>query len=335
MTRISVSAPGKAVIAGEYAVLFGAPALVTAIDRRATVHITESADRFHRVSVPGLADGTWRFHAESGGRIVWQDEVTGGLLGLFECAWRHCAGHSTMPVSIEIDTQAFFDPQTGRKFGLGSSAAAAAALAAALVPASGDGREIWPLARRIHRDFQQGRGSGVDIAASVFGGTLAYRMQDERPPRSLAWPRGLYSRFVWSGKSADTREKLHKLDEQSERQPAALVASAENVARAWDEGDPGGIIDVLNQYVTVLTQFSEALDLGIFDAGHGELLAVAESCNAVYKPCGAGGGDIGVVMAESVDAVEDFCNAVARRGFSMPGLERDPLGLTMLEEDGS
>ena len=92
MTRIRVSAPGKAVIAGEYAVLFGAPALVTAINRRAEVRIVESADRYHHVSVPGLADGCWRFHCGPGGRVDWQDEVAGGLLDLFECAWRHCAG---------------------------------------------------------------------------------------------------------------------------------------------------------------------------------------------------------------------------------------------------
>jgi phosphomevalonate kinase len=35
----AASAPGKLILTGEYAVLFGAPALVMAVDRRATVQI--------------------------------------------------------------------------------------------------------------------------------------------------------------------------------------------------------------------------------------------------------------------------------------------------------
>ena len=37
MDRIEVSAPGKLILFGEYAVLFGAPAAVAAVDRRAVV----------------------------------------------------------------------------------------------------------------------------------------------------------------------------------------------------------------------------------------------------------------------------------------------------------
>ena len=333
MTGICVSAPGKAVIAGEYAVLFGAPALVTAINCRATVRIVASDDRFHHVSVPGLADGRWRFQPAPGGRIEWHDDVVESLFDLFEYAWRHCAGESAEPVAIEIDTRAFFDSQSGVKYGLGSSAAATAALTAALISMHGDNREAWPLAKRIHRDFQQGRGSGVDVAASVFGGLQAYRMADADPPHRLAWPRTLHSRFLWSGTAADTRDKLKKLSAQGNIQPAALIDSAEAVASSWDVGVAGGIIEALRRYVTVLSQFSDALDLGIFDAGHGALLALAKALDVVYKPCGAGGGDIGVVLAESDEAVVEFCEQAARSGFTVPGLERDPQGLSRLEED--
>ena len=335
MTRVCVTAPGKAVIAGEYAVLFGAPALVAAINRRATVRIAASPDRYHRVSVPGLADGRWRFHAEPGGRIDWRDEVVGGSLDLFACAWRHCEAGLAAPVSIEIDTQAFFDPRTGSKFGLGSSAAVAAALAASLRSPGDDTSAVWPLARKIHRDFQAGSGSGVDIAASVFGGILVYRAADREPPRTLAWPRGLHSRFLWTGKAADTREKLRKLGEGSNGKVAALANTAEKAATAWVTGDAGGILAALDGYVDELARFSDALDLGVFEAGHGELLALAKAGDVVYKPCGAGGGDIGVVMSESVEAVETFCTSAAKLGFAIPGLEVDPHGLTIVEKDRS
>ena len=55
MTTIRASAPGKLFLLGEYAVLEGAPAMLTAVDRRVTVQITTS-DRW-RVTAVGLPGG--------------------------------------------------------------------------------------------------------------------------------------------------------------------------------------------------------------------------------------------------------------------------------------
>lgn len=80
---------------------------------------------------------------------------------------------------IEIDTTAFFDSQDGRKQGLGSSAAAAVLLTAALFQLSGREpllarEEVIRAAIAAHRDANGGRGSGYDIATSALGGVIRF-----------------------------------------------------------------------------------------------------------------------------------------------------------------
>jgi len=67
---VSASAPGKVVIAGEYAVLDGAPAICMAVNRRAHVSITTSDIDHHSVLAPGFSESAGRFTAV-GNRIEW------------------------------------------------------------------------------------------------------------------------------------------------------------------------------------------------------------------------------------------------------------------------
>lgn len=80
---------------------------------------------------------------------------------------------------VEIDTTAFFDPANGTKQGLGSSAAAAILLTAALVQLGGRDpllvrQEIIHTAISAHRAANGGRGSGYDIATSALGGVIRF-----------------------------------------------------------------------------------------------------------------------------------------------------------------
>lgn len=79
-----------------------------------------------------------------------------------------------IPAHIKIDSSDFFY-EDGRKKGFGSSAAVTVGLTYLLLhqakkQAPDILNEVFPLALKIHRHFQGGRGSGYDIAASLFGG---------------------------------------------------------------------------------------------------------------------------------------------------------------------
>ncbi len=78
------------------------------------------------------------------------------------------------PVEITVDTRSLFTSD-GRKLGFGSSAAATVASVAGLLAAAGydpttDRRAVQRLATAAHRSLQGKKGSGYDIATSVFGG---------------------------------------------------------------------------------------------------------------------------------------------------------------------
>ncbi len=130
MKPFSVVAPGKLVIAGEYAVLDGAPALVMAIDRGVRCDVHPGGTGVH-VHTP---DGDQRFVAPA-----LRDAPPGRY---------HFSDHR--PVDLP------------GKPGFGGSAAATVA---ACIAAGRPGLD----AVEIHRTVQGG-GSGIDVLASVHGG---------------------------------------------------------------------------------------------------------------------------------------------------------------------
>lgn len=297
MNRVFASAPGKAVLSGEYAVLHGAPAICMAVNHRATVSITHLDRAWHSVSAPGYSSVEGRFVAE-GTSLEWlqgEDDYK-----LVDAAWRSIDNCAHGGLAIELDTQAFFDDATGAKLGLGSSAALTVALTAAL----GRSSDVLGEASNIHRQFQSGVGSGVDIATSVHGGLLEYRMQGAKTT-GLHWPVGLDYRLVWTGVPASTVGKLDQLQRAGpKRSRDALVGAAAGMVDAWQSAS--GVLAELPGYVETLRRFSEDYNLGIFGAGHDKLVAAAHTAGLVYKPCGAGGGDIGILFGAHGEQLDEF-----------------------------
>jgi mevalonate kinase len=114
-----------------------------------------------------------------------------------------CGG--TRPsLSIEFDTR-FFSAE-GQKTGIGSSAA----LTVALVAALGKSDDVFVKALLAHSELQGGAGSGVDVAAAVYGGLIEYEMKT-RSVSHIGWPDGLAWRLLWTGSSVSTAAKLAKL----------------------------------------------------------------------------------------------------------------------------
>ena len=127
----------------------------------------------------------------------------------------------------------------------------------------------------------------------------------------LIWPEGLLYRLIWTGVAVSTGDKLSKLDAGvSQPSRVRLAGASENMARAWQSGDAERIIGQYRDYGTDLLQFSIDHDLGIFDAGHDDLRLAASAANLVYKPCGAGGGDIGIVFATDEASLDTFTSGL-------------------------
>ena len=274
--KVIASAPGQVVLSGEFAVLDGAPAICMALNRRAIVQVDDSPDGQCHIATPGFT-GDDRY------RIV--EAACGGV----------------RPArSIELDTQAFSD--NGKKTGIGSSAALTVALVAALEKSE----KVFVKALLAHSELQGGAGSGVDVAAAVHGGLIEYEMKTRSVTR-IEWPEGLAWRLIWTGVAASTEAKLAKLaGHTGGPSRSALGVASHKMAETWRSGKTDQILGEYVAYIGVLRQFSVDHDLGIFDAGHEQLTDAATLHGLVYKPAGAGGGDIGVLFGRNEAELERF-----------------------------
>ncbi len=317
MPVASASAPGKLILLGEYAVLEGAPAVVLAVDRRARVRITAGAD--HNVlDAPEITTTAVPFSVDPSGNVSWfgVDPATTARLGVIEqVLTRFPPGE---PVRIETDTAEFHED--GIKVGLGSSAALTVAAAAAL---SGRRPELATVVA-VHRAAQGGRGSGFDVAASLHGGAIVYRAEPlEVLPLSL--PPGLQLRGIWTGHAASTTGFLRGLAALGPRRAALtpLTEAAEAAVASLGQ-DAASWVGAVRDYAGALAAFARSTSLPILSGGHRELMALAADYNVVYKPSGAGGGDLGIAVSDDEEALAAFVSA----------LPPAPVGLLRLGIDG-
>ena len=208
-----LSIPGNILLLGEYAVLEeGGCGVAMAVQRRVHVTARPAASLVIRGSWPG-GSFTWTRQAPAASRLV-----TAAVTAVEETF------HAPLPGSeIDIDSAELFD-LSGRKLGLGSSAACAAGLVAALVASRGErpGAEDDALvALRAHRDAQDGRGSGYDVLCSWHGGVGLFRggRTPQWTPRAL--PQGLAVSFIAGGPPVSTAEAVQRYAAWKLANPAA------------------------------------------------------------------------------------------------------------------
>jgi phosphomevalonate kinase len=350
--RLAATAPGKLVLLGEYSVLFGEPSVVTTVDRRASVTLSPATSGDFSIVSPGLVDEPSRFTVSADGKIRWTDNdgIASQRLALVErllAAWERTdlvSAASMQPFDAVLDTREFYE-RTDRgavKLGIGSSAALTVAFASALASWSGQDAVLDPaiswLGRLLdfHREFQHGRGSGIDLAASVLGGVLEYRLDDERrvaEASPLTLPADLRMLFVWTCRSADTGEFLEKLSSRmvedggsSERALRRLGDVARAGVTALREGRTGSFLESVDQFCEAMEALGEVVGLPILSEEHEDLRLLANRCGVHYKPSGAGGGDIGVAFSDNVRALETLALEVKQLGFRAIPFATDPAG---------
>lgn len=281
---MKASAPGKVVLSGAYAVLEGAPAIVSAVDR----YVHSDSARSGGIVTPEVRA------ALPAGPFPWFD------------AGELRAGE--------------------RKLGLGSSAAI---LVASLAAARGElfsdegalRSAIHAPALRAHREAQAG-GSGIDVAASTWGGTLVARRSgtNQLELESVALPAGLRVEAWASSVSASTPELLAKVSSFRERSPSdydsimkILLLRAGEAADALKQEDVEALIVALNGQRLGLSRLGGAAGAPIVTEPVEKLASWATAHDATVLPSGAGGGDI-VLWVSARPATAEFHALAARLG---------------------
>lgn len=342
---IIASAPGKVVIIGEYAVLEGAPALVMAVDRRVRVSLRPHDDISCSVTAPGLTTERGRFRLTPSGPAWLEGDAATFRLAIHTMAGFFAASgdrwSSCRPFDLELDSASLTADRDGetRKLGLGASAALTVALCYALGYHVASQHESIPLPGLerlvdIHSGFQGRRGSGLDIAASLHGGMIEY----SRFPLPRAAPAGLPDDisyvFVWTGREAGTGGFLAQVDRwrrDDERSYQAVMGTLSEIAHSAAEAARGNeaeaFLGCVNEYTAALEALGRASGIDILSAPHRLLRDLARRGGVVYKPCGAGGGDIGVGMSRDPEALAGFRSGLAAGNFQPLSLKYDREGV--------
>ena len=230
MSDVAVFAPGKLFVIGEYAVLQGERALVAAVDSGIECRV-EPRTAGWQIVAPDLGVDAML------GRGPLDPRAT-LLARAVDVGARAFAGVEPKRVTVRGRGEG-----VGKKVGLGGSAASVVAILGALAAAAGENpaneevrRTLFDLALSVHRDHQNGRGSGADVAASVYGGWIDYSIAEGRPQVGrAAVPAGLHLAAAWSGLSSDTATGIESFDRmRGERDGIAFAERMRaGLARFW------------------------------------------------------------------------------------------------------
>ena len=311
----TLSAPGKMVLAGEYAVREGYTGVVAAVSRQSTARI--QGEGAPRVEVAGAKEADLIY------QDAWKTTDDDPIFALVNSAlglWKTKAEPWQGTLTLDSRSLSLHVGDLGHKLGLGSSATIAALLASVLHPFDSPApHEIHEQAQTIHHAFSGGSGSGVDVSAACFGGILFFQRTADgvRTQEAPNIPTSLRIIPVYCGYSVSTRTFLKAVDQlkaNSKSTYDGLMSSIDEGTRQFREGllagDTVELLDSVRSMQKAMAALGQAAHIDIVSDPHRQLDRVAASFGGAAKPSGAGGGDIGLVFIP--ESQENECRRALR-----------------------
>jgi phosphomevalonate kinase len=299
-------------LAGEYAVVDGGPAVLVGASTRAYAEVCDDEQRLS----PFLAEVQRTLAEEFGDRSM----------------------SAIAAKCLRIDTSAF--RQEKEKLGLGSSAAATVAGMAAALAAGKQNLQheyVNHLAARAHGKAQEkmgAKGSGADVAACTFGGCIRYQLLSGVPDiRRIALPTHLHLRFPWTGTPASTPELVGQVMAFRKRDSRTYQDRTSEMSQCADQLasalDANAAVAAIGRAGTALRALGEAAGVELWLAAHDQLLAIANDHGGALKPTGAGGGDLALAAFSNAESAQAFEKSLLKLGILCPDIDVDTQGVRL------
>ena len=305
---VEASAPAKVILFGEHFVVYGEPAIVLAIDKRAYTRATLRRDNLiyinsHDLKASGFFEGK-RFQTEKG-------EEAERKLQPIRTVIQEILAKSNEKVGVNVEVKSSIPVAVG----LGSSAAVAASVAAAvsqLLNVALSQKDIFQLAYEAER-FVHGTPSGIDPAISTYGGALLFRRDEgfEHLPVEADMPLVIGN----TGMQRSTGELVALVRKRRDRYPTIIepviraggeiTQKAVEALKRGDFATLGELMNINHALLSAVGVSSEALE---------RLVHAARNAGAFgAKLTGGGGGGCMIALA-SRDKLRQVADAIEKAG---------------------
>ncbi len=293
---VTASAPAKVILFGEHFVVYGEPAIVLAIDRRAYAKTEKRSDKLLHLRSTNL---NLSAIIQNGNFKVEQGDLKEARMKFepVELAVKRILEKYGENVGLDIEITSTVPVGAG----LGSSAAVVAAVATsvgALLDIQMSKEDIFKITCEAEKAVH-GTPSGVDPAISTFGGALLFQMDTGFKPLEVKTDIPLV--IGDTGVERSTRVQVEKVKEITEKYPQiiepVMLAAREIVLRAMDACKKNEL-ETLGELMNLNHALLHAV--GVSDESLEWLINAAKKAGALgAKLTGAGGGGCMIALAEN------------------------------------
>lgn len=300
MSKVEISTPGKLMLFGEHSVVYERPCIVTAVDQRMGVIAEIQDGNFFQLIAPGVG---LQSYSQEVDRLGKNSNIPKGAK-FVEFAVRNFFEKYNISSGLKIETRSGFSSE----FGFGSSSAVTVGVVKALSELFSvrlQEQELFELSYKTVLDVQ-GVGSGFDLAAAIWGGTLWFVGGGKT---IIPLDQGNLPIVVgYTGIKADTPTLIRRVEDEKRKYPAvidnifeAITLIAKEAKDALERKDWGKLGELMNLNQGLLDS------LGVNTKELASLIYAARQAGAFgAKLSGAGGGDcmIALVSEENKKNVE-------------------------------
>jgi mevalonate kinase len=330
-------APGKLILSGEHAVVYGKPAIAMAIDRNAVFELTPQAGNEITFDLPGVEDnesftlmalGDLKRRVEKKYREFLRGEIgIRDVLAMPADLFRFAFINSLDGLHRKLDTGICLKLHSSIPIGCGMGSSAATVLS-----------EIRALGHYLRVDFkpdwyyeysleaeklQHGKPSGVDSYISLYGGCVSFK---EGIASSMSLPR-MKMYMVQTGiPESTTGESVMEVERNFHN--SEIWSEFEAVTRCFEDAIQANDDQKIRWLVRENNRLLVAI--GVVPKPVQQFIAEIEQWGGSAKICGAGsvtGDQGGVVLVFADNPPSELCQ---KYGYIISPVRGDPLGTRII-----